>query len=61
MEASELLNAETVTTSPSQPPGFQTIAILEPFTQEELDENLLPSSNYGSDHVLIAADFQLLW
>lgn len=46
---------------PKQLPGFQAVAILELFTEEDLGPDLLPSETYGSDHVAIAADLQLFW
>lgn len=61
-EAMQLLEKDAALPAPpSQQPGFQTLAVLEPFTLQQLGSDLLPSEVYGSDHVAIAADLQLFW
>jgi hypothetical protein len=61
-EALKVLEQEEISLLSSvQVPGFQTVAVLEPFTAEEVGPNLLPSDTYGSDHIAIAADLQLFW
>jgi len=37
------------------------VAVLDLFSDEEVGPQLLPNSNYPSDHVAIAADFELEW
>jgi hypothetical protein len=42
-------------------PGFQAVAALDLFSEEEMGESLLPSVRYPSDHLAIAADLKLQW
>jgi hypothetical protein len=41
--------------------GIQAVAALDVYSEEELGEELIPSKEYPSDHLSIAADLQLLW
>jgi endonuclease/exonuclease/phosphatase family metal-dependent hydrolase len=42
-------------------PGFQPVAALDVFPDDELGDAGLPSAAYPSDHIAIAADLELLW
>lgn len=42
-------------------PGLQPVSVLDLYTAEQVGEALMPSADYPSDHLAIAADFQLLW
>eukprot|EP01036_Dinobryon_divergens_P035365 gene35365-45806_t len=42
-------------------PGLRPLALLDLFTETQLGPQLLPSEMYPSDHIAIAADFQLEW
>lgn len=42
-------------------PGLQPTAILDVFEESMLQPHLIPSDKYPSDHIAIAADFQVLW
>ena len=44
-------------------PGLQPVAILDLYGPEEIQEgqNLLPNPGYPSDHISLAADFELKW
>jgi exonuclease III len=49
------------TTDPSIPHyGFKAKAVLDGFKDREVDETLLPSSSYPSDHIAIGADLELI-
>ena len=42
-------------------PGLQPLGLLDIYTDEEIGPELIPSVNYPSDHLAIAADFQVIW
>lgn len=42
-------------------PGFRCVAALDIFSEEAMEPDLIPSKDYPSDHVAIAADLELLW
>lgn len=42
-------------------PGFQPVAVLDLYSEDMIGDSLLPSKDYPSDHLAIAADLELLW
>lgn len=42
-------------------PGLKPIAALDLFTETQIGKDYIPSANYPSDHIAIAADFAVIW
>lgn len=42
-------------------PGFQPVAALDLYPDKYLEPDLIPSKDYPSDHLAIAADLELFW
>ena len=42
-------------------PGMRATAALDLYSEEEMGPNLIPSESYPSDHLSIAADFQIIF
>mmetsp|Transcript_4094 Transcript_4094/g.5658 ORF Transcript_4094/g.5658 Transcript_4094/m.5658 type:complete len:676 (+) Transcript_4094:3-2030(+) len=42
-------------------PGIQAVSALDMYSDEQIGAELMPSRDYPSDHLSIAADLQLMW
>ena len=42
-------------------PGVQPLAMLDVYSEDDIPEDLFPNTEYPSDHISIAADFEIIW